>query len=154
MKNNTNTTVYFTAKLPVFIIAACVSVAVLGVASIILCLWRLISFGAHTPWEIIKYVFLFPISAFCIVAALTVALHSRYKLTKTQLIQTFGLFRARIDIKDIDSIVVNNTTNALSIGTGTQFSTLLLYPNDNERFVRALLNENPHIEYAFTTDNR
>ena len=149
MKNNSSTTVYFSAKLPVLIIIACVSVAVLGLASIILCLWRILSFGAHTPWEIIKYAFLFPISAFCIFAALSVAFHSEYITTKTQLIQTFGLFRARIDIKDITSIVLNNENNALTIYAGTQTATLLLYANDNERFTRTLLNANENIQYSF-----
>ena len=150
MKKDKKTTVYFNIKLPVGILLACIGVAALGLAGCVLSIWRLINFGAGTPWDIVKYAVLIPVCVFCIVIALSVVFYSKYTITNAWLVQTFGLFHERFIIKEIRSVLLNSETHKLTVYTETQTIAVFITPNENERFVRALTNINPDIEYGFT----
>ena len=151
MKNNAKTTNYFSAKLPIAIIIACFGVTLLGLAGGILCVWRIIQFGTRTPWDMVKYVVLLPVCAFCIVASLSIIFHSGYTITDTQLTQTFGLFRERFSVSEIRSALLNSQRDKLTLYTQqNQTVAVLIAPSENERFTRALMDANPNIEYGFT----
>ena len=148
-KTNTKKT-YFSARLPVWITLACIVVALLGVATIAVCIWRIVRFGAYKPWDVVKYVFLFPVGAFCVVAGLSVVFRSGYTITQTHFLQTFGLFCIKTPLSEIQSLLLNNDENKLTVYANEQTSVLRISPDDNEKFARALLAVNPDIEYGFT----
>lgn len=129
---------------------ACIVVALLGVSTIAVCIWRIVRFGAYKPWDVIKYVFLFPIGAFCVVASLSVVFRSGYTITQTHFLQTFGLFRIKIPLSEIKSLLLNTDENKLTVYANEQASVLRIAPDYNEKFARAVLAVNPDIEYGFT----
>lgn len=154
MKNANRKKEYFSARIPVWITVACAVVALLGVATVAVCVWRIVRFNAYKPWDVIKYVFLFPVGAFCMITALSVVFRSGYTITQNHLLQTFGLFRVKIPVAEIKSLLLNSDENKLTVYANEQTIAVLIAGDNNEKFARALLKVNPDIDYGFTLANK
>ena len=150
MKNKREKHTYIPAKFPALIIIACFTVVALGIVGATLSIWRIVHFGARTPLDIIKYVAIFPICAFCIAVPLSIVLCSGYTISPTTLTQTFGVFRTKLPVADISSILLNSDEGKLIVYANGQTITPLIALDNNEKLTRALMNANPDIEYGFT----
>lgn len=141
---------YFSAHLPVWIIVACVAVALFGATAIVLSVWRLVSFEVRQPFDVVKDVVLLPIGLFCIATPLAIIFRSGYTVKNGILMQSFGFFRTKYEIKEISSLLLNSQEHKLTVYFEKNAVSILITPDKNEAFTRALIAQNPDIDYGFT----
>lgn len=145
---------YFSAKLPLAIIIACLAVALLGGAGFTLSLCRLLAFKIRPLFDVVKDVVLLPVCGFCIGASVSIIVRSGYTVTEQYLIQNFGFFRTRYAIKEFTSMLLQSDSGKLSVFLGNQAISVLIAPDKNEAFSRAVIAVKPDIDYGFTlTEN-
>ena len=154
MDKRNNKKEYFSAKLPVAVIIACIIVALLGGTGLVLSLYRLFAFKIRSNFDVVKDVILLPVCAFCIGAPVAIIARSGYTVTEKYLYQHFGFFRTRYEISEFNSMLLQTDSGKLTIYFHNQAVAVLIASDKNEAFTRAILAVNPNIEYGFTlTDN-
>lgn len=127
-----------------------IAVVVLCIAAIVISVWRICQFGINGFTDVIKYPFLILVCLFGIALILSVWLKSEYVIDKEYLWLKYGFIPNRYNVKDITAIVQDTDLQKLSIYFNEQYSVITIQPDWFEKFVRALLAVNPHIDYSFT----
>jgi len=152
MKNQSspNKATYFTIKFSKTILVLAVAVLCLCVASIIVSILNMKRFGLNGFSDYLKYPFLLLVSVFCIAIVVALLIKSQYIIDETYFISQYGFIKSRYEIEKITSIVLDTDTNKLTVYMGEEFFVLSLNKEWNEKFVRALLNVKPSIDYSFT----
>ena len=149
-KNAPQEAAYFKIKFTKGIIAVCIAIYVLCVAGIGLSLWRIISEGLREFSDYIKSPFLIAVCVFCIVLVTAVLSKSQYVVTKDTLTTQYGFIKSNFTLKSVTSVLLDTNSKKLTVYFGEEFMVLSLSPDWNEKFVRALLDGNPNIDYGFT----
>lgn len=128
----------------------CIAVFALCALGVGFAVWQIAKFGLADPFDAFQYPFLIVVSVFCIVTAAAILAHSRYVLRDGYLVVQLGYIQSKTSVKDVTSVLLDNDTKKLTVYFGEQSMTLALPPDENEKFVRALLAVNPDIDYGFT----
>lgn len=154
MDKHTKKKEYFSAKLPLAIIIACIAVALLGGIGLTLSVWRLCAFKIRPVFDVVQDVVLLPVCAFCIGAPVSIIARSGYTITEKYLIQCFGLFHTRYEIREFSSMLLQSDSGKLTVYLGSQAISILIAPDKNDAFTRAVVAVKPDIDYGFTlTEN-
>ncbi len=156
MKNQSspNKATYFNIKFSKTILALAVAVLCLCVASIAVSILNMKRLGLNGFSDYLKYPFLLLVSVFCIVIVVALLIKSQYVVDEKYFISQYGFIKSRYEIEKITSIVLDTDTNKLTVYMGEEFFVLSLSKEWNEKFVRALLNVNPKIDYSFTVTEK
>ena len=133
----------------------------LAIVSLILCLggiaisaYRIKTYGLRELTDYLTSPLLIGICILCIAIVIALLIRSRYIVTQEHYITQFGFLKSKFPIKDITAVVLDTTTNKLTIKIGEQYSILSLSPEWAHDFVQALRDVNPQIDYSFTvTEN-
>lgn len=126
-----------------------VAVFALCGASIAISIYRIVTFGITGFTDVLKYPFLIFVSVFCLVIVISLLIKSQYIIDKKYLTVQYGLVKSKFELKSITSMVLDMTTNKLTVYMGEQFTVLSTSKDWNEEFVRAILAENPSVDYSF-----
>jgi len=126
-----------------------VAVFALCGTSIGISIYRIISFGITSFTDVLKYPFLIFVSVFCLVIIIALLIKSQYIIDKKYLTVQYGLIKSKFELKSITSMVLDMTTSKLTVNMGEEFTVLTTSKDWNEDFVRAILAENPSVDYSF-----
>ena len=149
-QSSPNKATYFTIQFSKTIIALAIAVICLCIASIIVSILNMKRLGLNGLSDYLKYPFLLLVSVFCIVIVVALLIKSQYIVDETYFISQYGFIKSRYEIAKITSAVLDTDVNKLTVYMGEEFFVLSLNEKWNEKFVRALLNVNPAIDYSFT----
>lgn len=126
----------------------------LSVAGFGITLWQVIDFGldtANPTFTVIRYILMFFVTVALFIILLSLLISSYYSVDgKTKTITTsFGFIKSRYDIENIDVITLDRTTNKLTVVfKDEKFIVIVVKEEWYERFVQAILDVNPRIEYS------
>lgn len=128
----------------------CAAVLVLCAVAIGVSIWRIVTFGIHEFTDVIKYPFLIAVCIFAVLLVISVLSKSEYVVQDGNLWLNYGFITSKFSVKDVTSIVQDTDCKKLSVYFGEQFIVVTVREEWFEKFVRALLAENPNIDYSFT----
>ena len=129
-------------------------ILVLSVAGFAITLWQVIDFGidtANPTFTIIRYILMFIVTIALIVILISLLISSYYAVdAKSKTIKTsFGFIKSSYDIKTIDTVMLDRTTNKLTVVFEDEhFIVIVVKEEWYEDFVQAILDVNPKIEYT------
>jgi hypothetical protein len=86
---------------------------------------------------------------FCLIIVIALLIKSQYIIDKKHLTVQYGIIKSKFELKSITSMVLDMTTNKLTVNMGEEFTVLTTSKDWNEDFVRAILTENPSVDYSF-----
>ncbi len=108
--------------------------------------------AANIIYPIIQYTLFFLIPVILLVLLISLLLASYYSIDENTLKTSFGIIKSKYDVKDIKSVILDRTTNKLSVGmsNGTLF---MIVVNEEwyQDFIDALCRTNPLIEYSINS---
>ncbi len=108
--------------------------------------------AANIIYPIIQYTLFFLIPVILLVLLISLLLASYYSIDENTLKTSFGIIKSKYDVKDIKSVILDRTTNKLSVGmsNGTLF---MIVVNEEwyQDFINALCRTNPLIEYSINS---
>ncbi len=128
-------------------------ILVLSVAGFAITLWQVIDFGidtANPTFTVIRYILMFIVTIALIVILISLLISSYYAVDKkSKTIKTsFGFIKSSYDIKTIDTVMLDRTTNKLTVVFEDEhFIVIVVKEEWYEDFVQAILDVNPKIEY-------
>ncbi|MBQ9081196.1 MAG: hypothetical protein IJY26_00990 [Clostridia bacterium] len=115
--------------------------------------WRCIDNGGFTGfYDTAQYLILFLVSVFAAVLLLCVIHNSKYIITDTEFITSFGFIKSKFLIADMTEAVFNKNTCQLAIYTGENFMVFRLNEQWSKEFISLLLSKNKKILYNETED--
>lgn len=117
--------------------------------SVALSVYRIVNFGITSFTDVLKYPFLILVSLFLIAVVVALLIKSQYVVKPNTLVVQYGFIKSSFDLKAVTSMTLDLTTNKLTIYTGEQFLVLATDREWSETFIRAILDENPSIEYTY-----
>ena len=129
-------------------------ILVLSVAGFAITLWQVIDFGidtANPTFTIIRYILMFIVTIALIVILISLLISSYYAVdAKSKTIKTsFGFIKSSYDIKTIDTVMLDRTTNKLTVVFEDEhFIVIVVKEEWYEDFVQAILDVYPKIEYT------
>ena len=150
MKKNRNHLEVFRISFSTVIYLLCVAVYLLCTAGIALSVIRIVKYGVEDFSDILRYPFLIGVCAFCILLITGVLIKSQYVIENDSLVTQFGFVKSKYAIKDITSLLYDPQLKKMTVYFGEPFMTLSVSSEWQDRFVKALLQINPDIEYSFT----
>lgn len=108
--------------------------------------------AANIIYPIIQYTLFFLIPVILLVLLISLLLASYYSIDENTLKTSFGIIKSKYDVKDIKSVILDRTTNKLSVGmsNGTLF-TIVVNEEWYQDFIDALCRTNPLIEYSINS---
>lgn len=145
---------HFKIKFSKIIFILAIAVLVVCAIGIGVSVWRIVDMGIKGFTDALKYPFFIVICVFCAVTVTCILCDSRYIVENKTLVAKYGFIKSKYEIKNITSIVQNTEEKKLTLYFGEQFMLINISPEWLEKFVRALLDANPDIDYSFTlSDN-
>ncbi len=152
-QNAPQTAKYFKYKFTPVMITLAISALFLCVGGIAISAYRIAKYGLRELTDYLTSPLLIGICLLCIVVVIALLIRSRYIVTQEHYITQFGFIKSKFPIKDITAVILDTTTNKLTVKVGEQFSILSLSPEWNHDFVQALREVNPKIDYSFTSES-
>ena len=152
-QNAPQTAKYFKYKFTPAMIILAISALFLCVGGIAISAYRIVQYGLRELTDYLTSPLLIGICLLCIVVVIALLIRSRYIVTQEHYITQFGFIKSKFPIKDITAVILDTTTNKLTVKVGEQFSILSLSPEWNHDFVQALREVNPKIDYSFTSES-
>ena len=108
-----------------------------------------ISEAAKIVYPIIQYTLLFLIPAVMLVLLISLLLSSHYSLDENTLKTSFGIIKSKYNIKDIQTILLDRTTDKLFVYfKGNSFLVIVVKDELYEDFIDTLCKLNGQIEYT------
>ncbi len=144
-----NTTLNFKISFPKKIYFLAVAVFALCATGIALSVYRIAKFGIASFTDVLKYPFLIFVSVFCIAVVVALLIKSQYVVDQRYLIVQYGFIKSKFELSTITSMVLDLSTDKLTLHIGEESIVLTTSKEWNEKFVRAILDRNPSTEYTF-----
>ncbi|MBD5632742.1 MAG: hypothetical protein HDP34_05880 [Clostridia bacterium] len=105
--------------------------------------------AANPVYPILQYSLMYFVCVLLFVILLSLLLSSYYAVEGDKLKTSFGIIKSKYDIKKIETIVLDRTTNKLSVYfDGNTFIVIAVKPEWYEEFTDAILKVNPKIEFS------
>ena len=146
-QKNTNC---FKYKFSPLLLVLAIAVLFLCVGGIGASIYRIVVEGIHDFNDALESPLLIVICAFGLVLMISILAKSQYVVGETHYIAQFGFIKSKFLIKDITAVVLNTDEKKLTVYMGEQYFILSMYPEDNEKFAKALQKINPDIDFSFT----
>lgn len=110
--------------------------------------------GAADPaYPIIEYTMMFFVTILLAVILISIAISSKYVVSKDYFATQFGIIKSKFLIKDIEKIELNRDKNKLSVYMNSGEYTMIVV---NEEwygdFVESILENNKNIEYSIVSE--
>lgn len=144
-----NTTLNFKISFSKIIYLFAVAVFALCATGIALSVSQIAEFGIASFTDVLKYPFLIFVSVFCIAVVVALLIKSQYVVNQRYLIVQYGFIKSKFDLSSVTSMVLDLSTDKLTLYMGEEFIVLTTSKEWNEKFVRAILDRNPSAEYTF-----
>ena len=108
-----------------------------------------ISESANLIYPIIQYTLMFLIPVVLLVLLISLLLSSYYSIDEKTLKTSFGIIKSKYDIKEIQTVILDRTTNKLSVYLkNSTFFVIVVKEEWYEDFIDTLCKANPQIEYT------
>lgn len=108
--------------------------------------------SANIIYPIIQYTLMFLIPIVLLVILVSLILSSYYAIDDKTLKTSFGIIKSKYDIKDIQTIILDRTTNKLSVYLkNNSFFVIVVKEEWYEDFIDTLCKANPQIEYTINS---
>lgn len=115
--------------------------------------WRFIHFGGFNDfYSALQYIILFALPIFAAALLLSVVHFSKYTVTDTQFITSFGFIKSNFAIADIKKVVLDKPNCKLAVYIGEEFMVFLLNEKWQKEFIDLLLSKNKNILYDEAED--
>lgn len=121
-----------------------------------------ISSSAEPSYTIIQYVLMFAVSIGLAIILISLLFRSYYAVNGEYFITSFGIIKSKYKISDILSIELDRKTDKLTVyfkgeiknGVETEnpFVVIVVNPEWNEKFVDAILEIKPEIEFSIKSE--
>ena len=125
----------------------------LAVVAAVVNTYFLISDGVHADanpaYSILQYTLMYFVAALLFIILLSLLISSYYEVDGNTLKTSFGIIKSKYNIAKIDTILLDRTTNKLSVYFENQsYIVIVVKPEWYEDFTDALLKANPKIEFS------
>lgn len=108
-----------------------------------------ISSAPNRLYPILQYTLMFIVSVALFAILLSLLISSKYIIDDKYLRSNFGIIKSKFDIQKVTSVVLDRTTNKLSVFFDDDAYIVIVVKEEwYEDFVDALLKVNPKIEYS------
>ena len=108
-----------------------------------------ISSAANPLYPILQYSLLYLVAVLAAVLLISLLISSYYSIDEKYFRTSFGIIKSKYEISKIESVVLDRTTNKLSVYFDENtFIVISVREEWYEKFVSELLRVNPHIEYS------
>lgn len=108
--------------------------------------------SANIVYPIIQYSLMFLIPIVLLVLLISLIFSSYYSIDDKILKTSFGIIKSKYDLKDVQSIVLDRTTNKLSVYlNGNTFFVIVVKEEWYEDFIDTICKANPQIEYTINS---
>lgn len=108
-----------------------------------------IASAAYPIYSIIKYVLMFMIPALLLVILVSLLVSSYYTVDGKTFVTSFGIIKSKYKISEIQTIVLDRTTNKLSLYFKDNIFIVVVVKEDwYDEFIDALCLANPDIEFS------
>lgn len=111
-------------------------------------LWRCIKHGGFTDfYTSLQYIIIGVVTVFAPVLLLCVIYNSKYILTETEFITSFGFIRSKFPIAEMTSLIYDAEKCSLAIYTGESYMVFKLSPEWQREFIDYLREKNKKLLY-------
>ena len=105
--------------------------------------------SANIIYPVIQYTLMFLIPIILLVLLISLIFSSYYSIDEKTLKTSFGIIKSKYDVNDIQTVVLDRTTNKLSVFMKNEsFFVIVVKEEWYQDFIDALLQVNPQIEYT------
>ncbi len=114
-----------------------------------------ISSTTNPIYYIIRYVLMFFIPALCLVLLVGLLISSYYYVDEKTLTTSFGIIKSKYDISEIQTIVLDRTTNKLTlVFKNENFIVIVVKEEWYDEFTAALCRANTDIDFSIKSRER
>lgn len=105
--------------------------------------------AANPVYPVLQYSLMYFVCVLLFVILISLLVSSYYAVDGDKLKTSFGIIKSKYDIKKIETIVLDRTTNKLSVYfEGNAYIVIVVKPEWYEDFTDAILKVNPKIEFS------
>lgn len=105
--------------------------------------------AANPVYPVLQYTLMYFVCVLLFVILISLLVSSYYAVDGDKLKTSFGIIKSKYDIKKIETIVLDRTTNKLSVYfEGNAYIVIVVKPEWYEEFTDAILKVNPKIEFS------
>ncbi len=110
--------------------------------------------AANIVYPIIQYTLLFLIPIILLIILISLVVSSYYSIDDKIFKTSFGIIKSKYDVKEIQSIVLDRSTNKLAVSTINGNCFMIVVKEEwYQEFIDALCKANPLIEYSINSKN-
>ncbi len=125
----------------------------LAVGAVAVNTYFLIADGVHADanpvYSILQYTLMYFVAALLFIILIGLLVSSYYSVDEKTLKTSFGIIKSKYEISKIETILLDRTTNKLSVFFENQsYIVIVVKPEWYEDFTEALLKANPKIEFS------
>lgn len=108
--------------------------------------------AANPIYPIIQYTLMFLIPIILLVILIALLVSSYYSIDDTTLKTSFGIIKSSYNVKDIDTILLDRTTDKLTVHfKNNSFIVIVVKEEWYDEFIDALCKTNTEIEYSINS---
>lgn len=108
-----------------------------------------IASAANPLYPVLQYSLLYLVAALTVILLVSLLISSYYSIDEKYFRTSFGIIKSKYEIAKIESIVLDRTTNKLSVYFDENtFIVIVVREEWYEKFISELLKVNPNVEYS------
>ncbi len=108
-----------------------------------------IASAANPLYPVLQYSLLYLVAALAVILLVSLLISSYYSIDEKYFRTSFGIIKSKYEIAKIESIVLDRTTNKLSVYFDENtFIVIVVREEWYEKFISELLKVNPNVEYS------
>ena len=114
-----------------------------------------ISSSANIIYPIIQYTLMFLIPMVLLVLLISLLVSSYYSVNGTTLTTSFGIIKSKYDIGNIQTVMLDRTTNKLTVFfNNSSFVVIVVKEDWYDEFIDAILKANRNIEFTINSKEK